>query len=123
MKVMAARMAEHSKDINTSIALWQAIYETTHDKDVKETSELHLTSLLAERDISELEKRVQTYRQRMGAFPTSWADLIQAGLIPGIPLAPKQEPYVLKPGGKVDVQDASQYRYLGEWRGDGDLPF
>src|SRR5579864_9198955 len=48
MKVMAARMAEHSKDINTSIALWQAVYETTQDKDVKEAAELHLASLIAE---------------------------------------------------------------------------
>lgn len=123
MKVMAARMAEHSKDINTSIALWQAIYETTQDKDVREAANLHLASLLAERDISELESRVQKYHQQMKAFPTSWAELIRAGFIPGVPLAPKGEPYVLKPGGKVDVQDASQYHYLGEWRGEGDLPF
>jgi hypothetical protein len=123
MKVMAARMAEHSKDINTSIALWQAVYETTADKDVKDTAQLHLASLLAERDISELEHQVQAYRQQTGMLPASWADLIRAGFIPGVPLAPKQEPYVLRAGGKVDVADASQYHYLGEWRGGQDLPF
>ena len=123
MKVMAARMAEHSKDINTSIALWQAVYETTVDKDVKEAAQSHLASLLAERDIAELQLKVDAYRRKMGVPPTSWADLIRAGFIPGVPLAPKQEPYVLRAGGKVDVEDPSQYRYLGEWRGGRDLPF
>jgi hypothetical protein len=123
MKVMAARMAERSKDINTSIILWQAVYETTRDKNVKDTAQLHLASLQAERDISELERRVEVYRQGTGALPANWADMIRAGVIPGIPLAPKQEPYVLKPGGKVDVEDASQYRYLGEWRSNQELPF
>lgn len=123
MKVMAARMAEHSKDIQTSIALWQAVYETTPDKDVKETAQSHLASLLAERDIAELQLKVDAYRRKMGVPPTSWADLIRSGFIPGVPLAPKQEPYVLRAGGKVDVEDASQYRYLGEWRGGRDLPF
>jgi hypothetical protein len=123
MRVMAARMAERSKNINTSIMLWQAVYETTVDKNVKDTAQLHLASLLAERDITELEHRVQTYHERTGAWPASWADLIRAGLIPGIPQAPKGEPYVLKPGGKVDVQDASQYRYLGEWRSNQELKF
>jgi len=123
MKVMAARMAEHSKDINTSIALWQAVYETTVDKDVKEAAQSHLASLLAERDIAELQLKVDAYRRKMGVPPTSWADLILAGFIPGVPLAPKQEPYVLRAGGKVDVEDPSQYRYLGEWRGGRDLPF
>ena len=123
MKVMAARMAEHSKDINTSIALWQAVYEATVDRNVKETATLHLQSLLAERDISELEHRVQIYRQQTGTFPASWAEMIRAGLLPGVPLAPAHEPYVLKSGGKVDVEDASKYRYLGEWRNNQELPF
>ncbi|HEX4602944.1 MAG TPA: hypothetical protein VH724_03050 [Candidatus Angelobacter sp.] len=123
MKVMAARMAEHRKDINTSIMLWQAVYETTPDKDVKATAQLHLDSLQAERDISELERRVESYRQRTGNSPSSWGDLIRGGVIPGVPLAPKGEPYVLKPGGKVDVADSSKYRYLGEWRGNQELPF
>jgi hypothetical protein len=123
MKVMAARMAEHSKDINTSIALWQGVFETTSDNDVKDNAIVHLQSLLAERGIAELERMVQVYRQQTGALPTSWADLIHTKLIPGVPLAPKQEPYVLKPNGKVDVEDAGQYRYLGEWRNDQERPF
>jgi hypothetical protein len=123
MKVMAARMAERSKDISTSIMLWQGVLETTHDKDVKAAAEMHMASLLAERDITDLERRIEIYRKQTGTLPATWTDLIRAGLIPGVPLAPRQEPYVLKPGGKVDVEDASKYRYLGEWRDNQELPF
>src|SRR5260370_1664386 len=34
MKVMAARMAEHSRDTRTALALWEAIRSTTTDQDI-----------------------------------------------------------------------------------------
>lgn len=123
MKVMAARMAERTKDINTSTLLWEGVYETTNDREVKKAAQIHLDSLHAARDLSELERRVQVYRQQTGRFPATWADMIRAGLLPGVPLAPEHEPYVLKSGGKVDVEDASKYRYLAEWQGTRELPF
>lgn len=123
MKVMAARMAERSKDINTSMALWQGIFETTYDNTVKDTAQRHLVSLQADRDITELQRRVDLYRQRTGKLPGSWADLINAGLLPGIPITPFKDAYVLKADGKVDVQDASKYPYLGEWRNNIEKPF
>jgi hypothetical protein len=123
MKVMAARMAERSRDINTSIALWQAVLDTTSDQNLKDGAQLHLKSLLAERDILELENRVAEYRRQTGEVPTNWNDLIRANLIPGIPLAPDQKPYLLKPGGKVDVADPIEYRYLVEWRSNRELPY
>src|SRR5215472_4979745 len=123
MKVMAARMAERSKDINTSMALWQGIYETTYDNTVKDTAQRHLVSLQADRDITELQRRVDSYRARTGRLPTSWADLINAGLLPGIPITPFKDPYVLKDNGKVDVQDGSKYPYLCEWRNNIEKPF
>ncbi|MGC2695418.1 MAG: hypothetical protein WA738_06465 [Candidatus Angelobacter sp.] len=123
MRVMAARMAERSKDINTSILLWQGINETTSDKNVKTAAQLHLASLLADRDLNELGQLVQTYRQRTGALPVSWNDLISERLLREVPRAPEGEPYVLKPGGKVDVADPGKYRYLGEWRNNEKLPY
>src|SRR6266700_1129070 len=123
MKIMAARMAERSKDITTSMILWQAVSETTVDKNVKETSRRHLVSLSADRDITELERLVETYRQRSGKQPSSWIDLIRAGLLKGVPITPYGDPYLLKPGGTVDVGDARKYPYLGEWRNNVERPF
>src|SRR6266567_2037278 len=113
MKVMAARMAERSQDINTSLALWQAISETTGDKNVKETARRHLVSLRADRDITELERLVKIYRQQSGQQPSNWGDLIRAGIIRGVPIAPYEDAYVLNPDGTVDVKDVSKYPYLG----------
>lgn len=123
MKVMAARMAERSKDINTSIMLWQGISETTSDKDVRSAARLHLSSLLADRDLNDLEQLVRTYRARTGTLPVSWDDLIREHLLRQVPIAPEGDPYVLKPGGKVEVADPGKYRYLGEWRNNEKLPF
>lgn len=123
MKVMAARMAERSKDVNTSLALWQAVYETTSDKNVKEAAKLHLASLQADIAINELQSHAQTYRRRTGMWPASWTDLIHAGLLPGIPVDPYGDPYQLKANGGIDVKDASKFPYLGEWRYDEERPF
>ncbi len=123
MKVMAARMAERSKDITTSMILWQAISETTVDKTIRESAQLHLASLLADRDITELERLIKAYRQANGAQPSSWLDLIRAGLLKRVPLTPYGDTYLLKPGGTVDVGDASKYPYLGEWRNNVERPF
>jgi len=123
MKVMAARMAERSKDINTAMLLWQAISETTQDSNVKETARRHLVSLEADRDINELDRQIKIYRQRTGHSPSSWADLIRAGLLRGVPRTPYGDDYLLTEGGKVDVRDSTKYPYLGEWRYNMELPF
>lgn len=122
MKVMAARMAERSKDITTSMALWEAVLESTTDKDVRKTAQRHLVSMQADRDINELNRRIKIYQQRTGRLPATWADLVNAGLLNGTPMTPLGDAYLLNDG-KVDVQDASKYPYLGEWRNNVELPF
>src|SRR5215469_9665956 len=79
MKVMAARMAERSKDITTAMALWEAVLESTTDKDVRQSAQNHLVSIQADRDINELNRRIKIYQQRTGRLPATWADLVNAG--------------------------------------------
>jgi tetratricopeptide (TPR) repeat protein len=123
MKVMAARMAEKADDIDTALALWNGVYQTTVDKDVKKTALSHLQSLQADAGIMELERRVQFYRERTGSLPTGWPELIRAGLLRGIPLDPTGDPYKLLSNGKVEVTDANKYPYLGEWLQKHQRPF
>lgn len=123
MKIMAARMAERSKDISTAQALWQAVLETTTDKDVKNTARLHLASLQADIEITGLQRLIQQYRQQNGIWPADWAELVRSGFLHRTPLDPNGSPYGLKPEGRVEVQDASKYPYLGEWRYNEEQPF
>ena len=123
MRVMAARMAERSKDINTAAALWEAVYQTTSDPSVKKAAQSHLDSIKADLDIHELQNRVQIYRQRTGHLPADWAEMERVGLVRGIPLDPNGEAYRLQPDGKVEVADANKYPYLGEWLYNEERPF
>jgi hypothetical protein len=112
MKVMAARMAEHGEDRSTAIYLWKAVYDTSIDPDVKNTAIQHLTSLRAEEDIEQLEQRVKIYRERTGTLPSTWLDMVRAGVLPGLPQDPNGAAYKLLHDGTVDVQDPSKYRFL-----------
>ncbi|MGZ4829147.1 MAG: tetratricopeptide repeat protein [Candidatus Angelobacter sp.] len=112
MKVMAARMAEHGDDRSTAVYLWKAVYDTSIDPQVKETAVQHLTSLRAEADIEQLEERVKIYRERTGALPSRWLDMVRAGLLPGLPQDPNGAEYKLLPDGTVDVQDPTKYRFI-----------
>ena len=116
MKVMAARMAEKGADLATAFTLWQAVYDNTKDKQLKETATLHLDSLLADAAINELKRRIEVYRDKTGSLPAHWSDLIRAGLLPGIPMDPTGAPYKLEADGKINVQNPSKFKFLGEFR-------
>jgi tetratricopeptide (TPR) repeat protein len=115
MKVMAARMAEHSRDFGTAIALWRGIYETNSGKEVRKNAADHLVSLQADADIEVLERRVQYFREKKGSLPSRWSDLISVGLLRGIPQDSTGSPYVLMPDGTVQVEDRSKFPFLGEF--------
>lgn len=112
MRVMAARMAEKGEDAETAAYLWKTIYDTTSDNMIKDNAAKHLISLRAEADMEELERRTKAYRERFGANPADWSDLVRAGLLRGVPMDPNGVPYKLLPNGTVQVEDPSQYTYL-----------
>jgi len=116
MKVMAARMAERSDDISTAMYLWKAVYEVTADPTVKETAMKHLASLQATLDMAELARRVQFYREKAGALPTSWTDLVRVGLLRGVPLDPNGAAYKLMPDGTIQVEDPRKFPFLSPGR-------
>jgi len=114
MKTMAARMAERANDLSTALALWQGVYDTNPDKMVRDTAIGHIRSLQADAEIAELERRIQSYKERTGAMPTRWGDLVSAGLLPGVPLDPSGAPFKLMPGGAVQVEDPAQFPFLNQ---------
>jgi hypothetical protein len=114
MKAMAARMAERGNDTAVALELWNAIYQTTYDPTVRDTALKHIASLQASADIQALSQRVAVYQQKTGTLPTSWGDLIRAGLLRGIPRDANGSPYRLMPGGAVWVEDPAKFPFLAE---------
>jgi tetratricopeptide (TPR) repeat protein len=116
MKVMAAKMAEHSQDPNTAIDLWQAVYDTNPDATVRDAALQHIASLQADAVMEELEHRIQSYRERTGRLPSGWSDLVSFGILRGIPVDPTGAAFKLMPDGTVEVEDPAKFPFLGEGR-------
>ena len=116
LKIMAARMAEKATDPATAIAMWKAIYDSSTNPDVRDTAIKHVDSLGADIQIAELSGRIASYRQKTGSWPSTWADLIRSGLLPGVPLDPTGAAYILEAYGQIEVQDRKRLPFVGEAR-------
>lgn len=112
LKTIAAKMAEKSGDLETSRMLWTMTYDSVADPTIRDNAANHLLALQAEFDLDGLEKAVDLYRQKTGTIPRSWRDLAAANLIAGLPIDPVGYPYVLAPGGKVQVSHPEKLKFL-----------
>jgi hypothetical protein len=101
MKVMAAKIAAEGESLETSIFLWNEVYQTTKDPQVKENALAHLQLLGAEQDCKQLDVLADEFQKRTGRRPTRVVELVQAGLLPRLPVDPMGYPYVFGPDGKV----------------------
>jgi hypothetical protein len=63
--------------------------------------------------IDVLERAVQIYRERAGAYPAAWSDLLRAGLVRRIPADPTGVPFRLDASnGKVTLDPKSSLNPL-----------
>jgi len=103
MKIMAARIAAEGESYTTSLFLWKDIYDSTTDPQVKANALRHLELLQVKEDCSQLDAVADEYAKRYGKRPARVSDLVQAGLIRGIPRDPKGFAYVLGQDGKAEL--------------------
>jgi hypothetical protein len=103
MKVMAARVAAEGESFETSMFLWKDIYDSTVDPSVKKNALQHLQLLKAKEDCKQIDALANEYARRFGKRPTGMNDLVQAGLIRGIPGDPLGYAYVFGEDGKVEL--------------------
>ncbi len=101
MKIMAARIAAEGESLSTSVFLWNEVYQTAKDPQVKENALTHLQLLGAEQDCKQLDALADEFQKRTGRRPTRVTELLQAGLLPRVPLDPAGFPYVFGPDGKA----------------------
>jgi hypothetical protein len=103
MKIMAAKIAAEGESFSTSAFLWKDIYDSALDPAIKKNALLHLKLLRAKEDCKQLDALADEYEKRNGRRPTRMAELIQAGLLRGVPKDPEGYAYVFGENGKAEL--------------------
>ena len=103
MKVMAAKIAGEGESPETSYFLWRQVYETTTDKDIKKNAEVHLKLMQTELDLKAIDRLADEHEKQTGRRATRMGELMQSGMIRGVPRDPEGYPYILGEGGKAEV--------------------
>jgi hypothetical protein len=87
--------------------IWSEVYETTKDEQVKKRALEALKGLKAQSDEMQLDQLAQDYRARLGRYPQSTRDLVEAAMIKGVPLDPDGFPYAFGADGKSQLDPKS----------------
>jgi tetratricopeptide (TPR) repeat protein len=111
LKVLAAQMAQHAGEFETARMLWNATYQATNDRLIRENAYKHLRALRVDEDVTHLQQEVTRFGQRTGRLPASMAELVTAEGLPGIPLDPDRHPYKLTAEGRVQVANPDAFEF------------
>ena len=107
MKIMAARIVERGDTRQISRFLWSDIYQSTQDATIKENAKTHLLLLKTDDDKEELNLLLVEFTKKTGRRAESLRDLVQAGMLRGIPADPVGYPYVLGKSGEAELNPKS----------------
>jgi len=104
---LAARIATKGGALDTSRMIWSEVYETTKDEQVKKRALEALKGLKAQSDEMQLDQLAEDYRTRFGHYPQFARDLVEAGMLKGIPADPNGFPYAFGADGKSQLDPKS----------------
>lgn len=107
MKVMAAKIAGEGESPETSYFLWEQVYNQTKDPKIKQNAADHLVLMKAELDMKEINRLADQYEKQAGHRPTRITDLVQEGLLAGIPRDGDGYAYVLGDDGRAEINPRS----------------
>ncbi len=85
--------------------MWRGLYESAEAEAIKENALIRLAQLDALDVLDQLNPIVWRYKGRTGQFPRSWSELINAGVLRGVPQDPTGAPLILD-GTNEDVRIA-----------------
>ena len=106
LKSLAATTLAEGGDRQSSRTMWEAIRASAEIDWLRNDAERRLTQLDAA-DIIDL-VQADVNRARAAGVPTgSWADLIRAGALRGVPVDPTRTPFELDPSGTVRLSRQS----------------
>jgi tetratricopeptide (TPR) repeat protein len=122
LKILAAQMAQHAGDTQMARALWTTTYQTSQERQVRGNAVAHLRALQVADDVTALEDLVSRYRVAKGQLPVSFAELVAARILRGIPLDPTGRPYKLTATGRVEVAVPDDMPFLEKGAPPGYTP-
>jgi hypothetical protein len=100
MKMMAAHVAAKGGSFENSSMIWSEVYASTTNPQIQKIAWTMLRALRAQGDEMYLDELAAAYRKRVGRYPTSTAELLNAGYLTRIPVDPAGHPYVFGTEGK-----------------------
>jgi tetratricopeptide (TPR) repeat protein len=107
MKVLAAKVSEQGNNPETSAFLWNEIYTSSTDPQMKENAATHLQLLKSDEDCKAIDALSGDFEKRNSRRAASTQELVNAGLLRGIPGDPLGYAYVLDKEGKAQLNPQS----------------
>jgi hypothetical protein len=103
LRSLAATTLAQGGDRQSSRRMWQTLRDTAEIDWLRQSAERSLAQLDALDQIDSLQKKLKAYRDQNGVPAASWAALIKAGQLPGVPVDPSGTPYELTLYGQVQL--------------------
>jgi hypothetical protein len=107
MKTMAAKIATEGASLETSYFLWKQVYDAAKEPATKENAETHLMLIKGQMDCREIDRLADEFTKENGKPAGRISDLVQAGLLKGVPRDAKGYAYVLGEDGKAALNPKS----------------
>jgi tetratricopeptide (TPR) repeat protein len=110
MKVMAAAILEKGGSRDTSLFLWEKIYDSSEDPTIRDNALGHIQAIRARNDMDALEELAKRFQSRTGRWPASVAEMVAEGFLKAQPIDPAGYPYRLLPDGTAALSPESKVR-------------
>ena len=105
---LASRMLSEAREPEAALAMMETIVRQENDPARRAVLERRIREVTVERDLQALERAVESYRVKTGVVPRALSDLVNAGILSGVPEEPNGGRYLMEPGGKVRSDRVSQ---------------
>jgi tetratricopeptide (TPR) repeat protein len=109
MAAFAAAVAQKGNSPATSKLLWVEALRTSTDPRLRNNAQIHLDELQVQEDVKALNEAVQDYGRRFGHGPGRLEDLVNVGMLRGIPRDPAGYEYKICTNGQACINSASPW--------------
>jgi hypothetical protein len=89
--------------------LWETIKDSTNDPDTQARAQAYIDHL---QDFDYLDAASKQYKAQFGVYPTSTAELVQAGIIPSVPVDPFGFTFIIQKDGTSAIDLSSLPSYI-----------